>query len=72
MASDDLVDVEGRVVSISKGDLFKVEAETGGLTILAKPGGKLRLNKIKIVVGDRVLVQVSPADLSVGRIVSRL
>jgi translation initiation factor IF-1 len=70
MASDDLVDVEGKVVSIHKGDLFKVEAD--GLTVLAKPSGKLRQNKIKIVVGDRVLVQVSPADLSVGRIVSRL
>lgn len=71
MASDDLVDVEGKVIAISQGDLFKVEGP-GDLMILAKPAGRLRQNKIKIVVGDRVLVQVSPTDLTRGRIISRL
>ena len=70
MASDDLVPVRGKVIGIFKGDLFKVEGENG-LVILAKPSGKLRLNKIRIVVGDEVEVGVSTTDLSRGKITRR-
>ena len=69
MASNDLIPLEGVVTEISR-DSFVVK--TDNLDVRAKLSGKIRTNKIRIVIGDRVVVEVSPFDLSNGRIVRRM
>jgi translation initiation factor IF-1 len=69
MASNDLIPLEGVVTGISR-DSFVVK--TDNLDVRAKLSGKIRTNKIRIVIGDRVVVEVSPFDLSNGRIVRRM
>ena len=69
MASNDLIPLEGVVAEISR-DSFIVK--TDNLDVRAKLSGKIRTNKIRIVIGDRVIVEVSPFDLSNGRIVRRM
>jgi len=69
MASNDLIPLEGVVTEISR-DSFIVK--TDNLDVRAKLSGKIRTNKIRIVIGDRVIVEVSPFDLSNGRIVRRM
>ncbi len=68
MASNDLVDVEGVIVEVMR-DKFVVDTPNGRVN--AYVSGKIRANKIRVVLGDRVVVQVSPYDLSNGRIVTR-
>jgi translation initiation factor IF-1 len=70
MASDDLVPLDGVVTDISR-DSFTVVTDATGDKVRATLSGKLRQNKIRIVLGDRVTVEVSPYDLSKGRIVTR-
>ncbi len=67
--ANDLIPLEGVVTGISP-DSFVVKADN--LDVSAKPSGKIRANKIRIVIGDRVVVEVSPFDLSIGRIVRRM
>ena len=75
MAKQDYVEFEGEVVDIYPGGKFAVvlESESGEKTnqILAHISGKMRLNKINILVSDRVTVEVSPYDLTQGRITYR-
>ena len=67
---EDRMEMEGVVMEALPGTLFQVKC-TGGHTVLATLSGRLRLNKIRILVGDRVKVEVSPYDLSRGRVVWR-
>ncbi len=67
MASDDLLDMEGVVSEVFPAGMFQVKTDQGGI-VNAHLGGKLRKFKIRVVLGDRVTVQVSPYDLSKGRI----
>ena len=67
MSSDDLIDVEGTVTDVHPGGSFSVTTEHGQV-ILAHLGGKLRKNHIRVILGDKVTVQVSPYDLTRGRI----
>lgn len=69
MAADDLVEVEGEVIDVYPSG-FRVRVEQGA-EVLAHLGGKLRKNRIRVVLGDRVTVAVSPYDLTKGRIVFR-
>ena len=62
------IEVEGTVVECLPNTTFKVEIE-GGHTILAHLSGKMRINFIRILPGDRVKVALSPYDLTRGRIV---
>ncbi|MCB9795500.1 MAG: translation initiation factor IF-1 [Alphaproteobacteria bacterium] len=76
MASDDLIELEGRVIEVYPGGKFLVEAEQDmeegkKLQIQAHLAGKLRRFRIRVVLGDRVTVAVSPYDLSKGRITFR-
>jgi len=75
VSSDDVVKVQGVVTAINRGGLFEVEMQSPGLqeskTILARTSGKMRQFQIKIVVGDTVEVELSPYDLSLGRITRR-
>ena len=70
MAKEDLIELEGKVVEILPNTTFKVELENGH-QILATISGKLRMNYIKILTGDKVKVQMSPYDLNRGRITWR-
>ena len=70
MAKEDVIEVEGIVVDALPNALFKVKLENG-LEVLAHISGKLRQNYIKILPGDRVTMELSPYDLSRGRITWR-
>ena len=70
MAKEDLIELEGKVVETLPNTTFKVELENGH-QILATISGKLRMNYIKILPGDKVKVELSPYDLNRGRITWR-
>lgn len=70
MAKDDVIEVEGIVREALPNAMFSVEI-TGGHKILAHISGKLRMNFIRILPGDKVTIQMSPYDLTRGRITWR-
>ena len=70
MAKSEAIEVEGVVLEKLPNAMFKVEIE-GGDVILAHISGKLRMNYIKILPGDKVTLALSPYDLSKGRIIWR-
>ncbi len=70
MAKEDLIEVEGKVVETLPNTTFKVELQNGH-QILATISGKLRMNYIKILPGDKVKLELSPYDLNRGRITWR-
>ncbi len=70
MSKEDLIEVEGVVLETLPNAMFRVELEDGK-TILAHISGKMRVNYIRILAGDRVKVEISPYDLSRGRITYR-
>lgn len=70
MAKDDVIEVEGKVLEIIPGGKFKVEL-TNGHVIEAHVSGKMRLNYIRILPGDKVTIELSPYDLTKGRIIWR-
>ena len=70
MAKEDVIEVEGIVVETLPNTNFKVELENWH-QILAHISGKLRMNYIKILPGDKVKVELSPYDLTRGRITWR-
>ena len=70
MAKDDVIEIEGIVTDALPNAMFKVDIGNGH-TILAHISGKLRMNFIKILPGDKVTVQMSPYDLTQGRITWR-
>ena len=70
MAKDDVLELEGTVLEALPNAMFKVELPNGH-QILAHISGKLRMNFIRILPGDKVTVELSPYDLSRGRITWR-
>ena len=70
MSKSDLIEVEGKVTDSFPYAFFEVELENGH-KVLAHISGKLRMNYIKILPGDKVTVELSPYDLSKGRITWR-
>ena len=70
MAKDDVIELEGTVVESLPNTSFRVDIGNGH-TILAHISGKLRMNFIRILPGDKVTVQMSPYDVTRGRIVWR-
>ncbi|HCE46981.1 MAG TPA: translation initiation factor IF-1 [Lentisphaeria bacterium] len=70
MAKVDLITVEGVVKELLPNTMFKVQIE-GGHIVLAHISGKMRLNFIRILPGDQVTMEMSPYDLSKGRITFR-
>ncbi|MBC3803756.1 translation initiation factor IF-1 [Acetobacterium fimetarium] len=70
MAKKDVIEVEGTVVESLPNTIFLVELENGH-QITAHISGKLRMNYIRILPGDKVVVELSPYDLTRGRIVWR-
>ena len=70
MSKTDVIEIEGVVGEKLPNAMFKVELENGHI-VLAHISGKLRMNFIKILPGDKVTLEMSPYDLSKGRIVWR-
>ncbi len=70
MAKKDVIELEGTILEALPNATFKVELENGHV-ILGHISGKMRMHYIKILPGDKVTVQVSPYDLSKGRITYR-
>ena len=70
MSKADVIEVEGKVVEKLPNAMFQVELENGH-QILAHISGKLRMNFIRILPGDKVTVELSPYDLTRGRITYR-
>ena len=70
MTKEDVIEVEGRVIEPLPNAMFQVELENGH-KILAHISGKLRMNFIRILPGDKVTVELSPYDLTRGRITWR-
>ena len=70
MPKDDVMEFEGTVVEAMPGATFKVKLPNGHI-VLSQISGKLRMNFIRILPGDKVTVEMSPYDLSKGRITWR-
>ena len=70
MSKNDVIALEGKVIEKMPNAMFRVELENGH-EVLAHISGKLRMNYIRILPGDRVKVELSPYDLSKGRITWR-
>jgi translation initiation factor IF-1 len=72
--SKDVVEATGTIMEAHRGGLFNVDVEIGDtiLNVTARPSGKMRKYGIKLVVGDSVKIEVSPYDLTKGRITYRV
>lgn len=70
MSKQDVIEMKGVIEELLPAGSFNVKLENGH-AILAHLSGKMRINKIRLLVGDRVKVEMTPYDLSKGRIVFR-
>ena len=70
-AKEEAIEVEGRVKQALPNTTFRVELDVGG-EVIARIGGKMRKHYIRIIPGDRVKVEISPYDLTKGRITYRI
>jgi translation initiation factor IF-1 len=70
MSKEDLVEFNGFVTEVLPNAMFRVELESGH-RILAHTSGKMRKNRIRVLAGDKVTIEMTPYDLSKGRIVFR-
>ncbi len=70
MAKIDAIEIEGKITDVLPGGQFKVALENGH-TVVAHVSGKIRMNYIRILPGDTVKVELSPYDLTRGRITYR-
>jgi translation initiation factor IF-1 len=68
---EDLIEMQGSVIQCLSNGVFRVKLENG-FTVIAHLSGKIRRNYIRILLGDRVAVELSPYDLNRGRIIYRL
>lgn len=70
MSKQDVIEVEGRVLEALPNAMFQVQLENGH-TVLAHVSGKIRMNFIRILPGDKVTIELTPYDLTRGRITYR-
>jgi translation initiation factor IF-1 len=70
MSKKDTIEVDGKVLEVLKGGSFKVELPNKH-TVIAHVSGKIRMNNIRILPGDTVTLELSPLDLTRGRIIYR-
>ena len=70
MAKEELIQFEGKVLEILPNTMFKVELESGHV-ILAHTSGRMRKNRIRVLLHDEVTVEMTPYDLTKGRITRR-
>ncbi len=69
---EELVEFEGTVTELLRGGMFRVEINESKHEVIAQINGKMRMYKIKVLMGDAVKLEVSPYDLTKGRITKRL
>lgn len=67
MAKEELIEFEGEVIEILPNAMFQVKLENGH-EVLAHTSGRMRKNRIRVLAGDKVTVEMTPYDLSKGRI----
>jgi translation initiation factor IF-1 len=72
LAKEELIKFEGIVIELMRGGMFRVEIKEPKHEVIAQINGKMRMYKIKVLVGDTVELEVSPYDLTKGRITRRL
>ena len=70
MAKEDLIQFEGKITEVLPNTMYRVELENGHI-VLAHISGKMRKNHIKVLMGDKVTVEMTPYDLTKGRIITR-
>ena len=70
MAKEELIEFSGTVLELLPNAMFKVELENGHI-IIAHTSGRMRKNRIRVLVGDTVTVEMTPYDLTKGRIIFR-
>ncbi|MDX3773011.1 translation initiation factor IF-1 [Chromatiaceae bacterium AAb-1] len=70
MAKEDVIEMQGTILDTLPNTMFKVELENGHV-VIAHISGKMRKNYIRILTGDKVTVEMTPYDLTKGRIVFR-
>ncbi|MBP7217215.1 MAG: translation initiation factor IF-1 [Candidatus Omnitrophica bacterium] len=71
MPKEELIETEGKIIEALPNAMFRVELENGHM-VLAHVSGKMRMNFIRILPGDKVKLELSPYDLSRGRITFRV
>ena len=71
MSKEDVIEMTGKVIEVMAYQNYKVELDMSHRVIVAYPSGKMRTKSIKIIEGDTVRVELSPYDLTKGRIVWR-
>ena len=69
--SDDVLEFEGEIVDVLPGQTFKIELENGHI-VVCYTSGRLRKNRIRLVLGDRVRIEMTPYDMTKGRVTYRL
>lgn len=72
MSKEKAIEQTGLVLETLPNVMFRVQLDSNGMVILCQSSGKMRQNFIKILVGDKVKIEMSPYDLTRGRIVARL
>ena len=70
--NSDLLELEGSIIEVLPGQMYKVKLDNFEKDIVCYTGGKMKKNKIRLVMGDRVQVEMSPYDLDKGRITYRI
>ena len=70
MSKEEILEFKGKITDLLPNAMFKVELENGH-EVLAHTAGRMRKNRIRVLAGDEVLVQVTPYDLTKGRIIFR-
>ena len=71
MAKQDLLEFKGKVIDLLPNAMFRVQLDENKQIVIAHTAGKLRKNRIRVLQGDNVTVEISPYDLSKGRIIFR-
>lgn len=69
--NSEIIEMEGDIIEVLPNQMFKVKLENN-LTVVCYTGGKMRQFKIRLVQGDRVKIEMTPYDLSKGRIIFRI
>ena len=70
MSKDGIIELDGKCLEVLPNQMYKVELENGH-TVIAYAAGKMKQNKIRVLMGDKVKVEISPYDLSKGRVTFR-
>lgn len=72
MAKDDIIELTGQVEEVLPGNMFRVRVDNMAAILLCYMAGRLKQHKIRIILGDKVRVEISPYDLTKGRVTYRL